>query len=208
VDGAALLAAAVRAAVQANAPRRTVQAVAAAVTGVLVRPATAVAEPHTDTWVQPDAQMHAEEAGDSAQLLASLRAVRRGQRQRKKERRRVAKLEALVVPVTTNEVVSATESVELLEALPQTVLPVLADPSAQSGGADDAELAMPDEGGGNELFPVEATVSADMSRDESIRKLPDESVPMEVAVNANGDDANRAATRVMWRFAPERMRKL
>ena len=48
-DGAALLAAAVRAAVLAKAPRRTVQAVAAAVAGVLVRLTTAAAQA---TWIQ------------------------------------------------------------------------------------------------------------------------------------------------------------
>ena len=47
VDGPALLAAAVRAAVLAKAPRRTVQSVAAAVAGVLVRPAPLPATPAT-----------------------------------------------------------------------------------------------------------------------------------------------------------------
>ena len=41
VDGASLLAAAIRAACQAGALRRTVQAVASAVTAILVRPAAA-----------------------------------------------------------------------------------------------------------------------------------------------------------------------
>ena len=79
MDGAALLAAAIRAAVQAKAPRRTVQAVAAAVTGVLLRQPTVAAVPHTDSRKQPDAPMEAEAAGDPAQLLASLRAARRSQ---------------------------------------------------------------------------------------------------------------------------------
>ena len=53
-DLAGLLGAAVRAAVLAKAPRRTVQAVAAAVTGVLVRPTAATSwhrqqEPAEDT---------------------------------------------------------------------------------------------------------------------------------------------------------------
>jgi hypothetical protein len=99
-DGPALLAAAVRAACQANAPRRTVQAVAAAVTGVLVRPHTVAAEPHTDTGVRAGAQSNAEADGDPAMLLSSLRAVRKAQRQRKKERRLAAKQAA---PLASND---------------------------------------------------------------------------------------------------------
>ena len=91
MDGAALLAAAVRAAVQANAPRRTVQAVAAAVTGVLVRP-TAAAGPHSDDLPRvPDAQSPHAGTDDPAQLLEALRAARRAQRQKKKARRVAAK---------------------------------------------------------------------------------------------------------------------
>jgi hypothetical protein len=99
-DGPALLAAAVRAACQANAPRRTVQAVAAAVTGVLVRPHTVAAEPHTDTGVRAGARSNAEADGDPAMLLSSLRAVRKAQRQRKKERRLAAKQAA---PLASND---------------------------------------------------------------------------------------------------------
>lgn len=95
MDGASLLAAAIRAAVQAKAPRRTVQAVAAAVTGVLLRATDAVpadAVPHLASRRQPDAPMQTDDdGGDPAQLLASLRAARRSQRQRKKERKRAAK---------------------------------------------------------------------------------------------------------------------
>ena len=90
MDGAALLAAAVRAACQAKAPRRTVQAVAAAVTGVLVRPIVA-AVPRSGAVVPAGAQSAHEEPSDPAILLESLRAARRAQRARKKERRRAAK---------------------------------------------------------------------------------------------------------------------
>jgi len=89
-DGASLLEAAIRGAVLAHAPRRTVQAVAAAVTGVLLRQTTAAAL-NSDSRRQPDAPMETDEVGDPAQLLASLRASRRSQRQKKKERRRLAK---------------------------------------------------------------------------------------------------------------------
>lgn len=89
VDSAALLAAAVKAACLAGAPRRTVQAVASAVTGVLVRPAGAVL--HTDLRMPAGTQCRAEGDDDPAQLLSALRSVRKAQRQRKKERRRAAK---------------------------------------------------------------------------------------------------------------------
>lgn len=93
-DGAALLAAAVRAAVLAKAPRRTVQAVAAAVAGVLVRPAAANAAKGTGPSVPAGSQCAAAEgAGDPSPefLLDSLRAVRSAQRRRKKERRQARK---------------------------------------------------------------------------------------------------------------------
>ena len=91
-DRAALLAAAVRAACLAKAPRRTVQAVAAAVAGVLVRP-TAAAVPRTGPSERPSAQSDNDEdgAGDPAVALAALRASRRAQRTRKKARRKAAK---------------------------------------------------------------------------------------------------------------------
>ena len=94
-DGAALLAAAVRAAVLAKAPRRTVQAVAAAVTGVLLRPVTAAAEPRTGPIAPPDAPGNAEDACDPAILRATLRSVRSARRQRKKQNLREAKQAAL-----------------------------------------------------------------------------------------------------------------
>lgn len=93
-DGAALVAAAVQAAIRERAPRRTVAAVAAAVTGTLV---SAAARPCVATKPKvctQDAQSAAGETDDPAQLLETLRAVRRTQRKKKKERRRAAKLEA------------------------------------------------------------------------------------------------------------------
>ena len=92
MDGAALLAAAVRAACQAKAPRRTIQAVAAAVTGVLVRP-MAEAVPRARSEVPAGAQGAPvpAPAEDPAVLVDTLRAARRAQRARKKVRRRKAK---------------------------------------------------------------------------------------------------------------------
>jgi hypothetical protein len=92
VEGAALLAAAIRAAIHAKAPRRTVQAVAAAVTGVLWRP-TAAAVPHVDA------------SGPDGTTVEDIRAKRIAQRQRKKLRRRSAAAQAAcAAPATSAEV--------------------------------------------------------------------------------------------------------
>ncbi|CAE8670324.1 unnamed protein product [Polarella glacialis] len=91
-DGAALIAAAVRAAVQAKAPRRTVAAVASAVAGALSRPAPAVAAtPLPSAKVLAGLQREAAptEAADGASpeaLLEALRGARSAARRRKKER--------------------------------------------------------------------------------------------------------------------------
>lgn len=93
-DSAALLAAAVRAAVLAKAPRRTVSAVAAAVTSVLTAPAT------KDTVKRKPATQGAVVVGETmpgaspGELLTALRASRAAQRKRRKDRRRAAKVAA------------------------------------------------------------------------------------------------------------------
>ena len=133
-DGAALLAAAITAAILANAPRRTVQAVAAAVTSVLVRQ-TAAAEPRTNTGLRVSVQSdHSGEDGDPALLQSSLRASRKAQRLRKKERRRAAKAEALRGSSAPNVVAIATTDGERAG---------LADLSAQPEGADADVSALP-----------------------------------------------------------------
>jgi hypothetical protein len=81
VEGAALLSAAIRAAIHAKAPRRTVQAIAAAVTGVLVRPSAAAAR-------------DIDAPGLAGTSVEELRAKRCAQRQRKKLRRRSAAAKA------------------------------------------------------------------------------------------------------------------
>lgn len=98
-DGPALLAAAVRAACLAKAPRRTVQAVAAAVAGVLVRPATSGDAPSVVNAGRVRSEFsHGRNPGGSDTspevLLEKLRAARREQRQRKKNNRRAAKAQA------------------------------------------------------------------------------------------------------------------
>ena len=90
-DGAALLAAAVRAAVLAKAPRRTVQAVAAAVTGVLAAPARSSGAGQVS---QRTAELSDAGAGSPESLLAALREARTARRNRKKERKRAAKVAA------------------------------------------------------------------------------------------------------------------
>ena len=88
-DGASLVAAAIRAAILAKAPRRTVSAVAAAVTGALVHQRTA-----------PPANMESREpagnpagatavpTGSPAELVAALKEARQVKRRKKKARRR------------------------------------------------------------------------------------------------------------------------
>ena len=101
-DGPALLGAAVRAACLAKAPRRTIQAVAAAVAGVLVRPGLPVATPGPSGSKLPCETGTARECTtDPSDLLEALRASRRAQRKRKKQRRRNARAsisEAVVAP--------------------------------------------------------------------------------------------------------------
>ena len=93
-DGPALLAAAVRAACLARAPRRTVQAVASAVAGVLARPVTAGAAAAPSTKAPPSTQRTAAPGSEGAspeELLTTLRAERTVRRRRKKALRRAAK---------------------------------------------------------------------------------------------------------------------
>lgn len=98
-DGAAaLVAAAVRAAVLAKAPRRTVAAVAAAVASALGRLQTVAAAPQSGVKVPTGAKSAAAAApAESAdvpspeEMLAALRSARAAQRRRRKQRRRAAK---------------------------------------------------------------------------------------------------------------------
>jgi hypothetical protein len=91
VDGSALLAAAVRAAILAKAPRRTVQSVAAAVAGVLLRPvakAVPLAEGKARAGNVEGLATEKLETGASPEvLIAALVAARKARRRRKKENR-------------------------------------------------------------------------------------------------------------------------
>ena len=91
-DPALLLAAAVKAACQANAPRRTVAAVAAAVTSALVTPAV------RSGTVSSEAAGTQEVDGDSCTLLAQqLRASRAAKRRLRRQRKREARAAAVTV---------------------------------------------------------------------------------------------------------------
>ena len=92
-DGPAFVAAAVRAACMAHAPRRTVMGVAAAVAGVFAHPATTRAKPRDVAAEQACARAeHADSEAPPEELLTALRSARRSQRQRKKQRRRARQL--------------------------------------------------------------------------------------------------------------------
>ncbi|CAE8732913.1 unnamed protein product [Polarella glacialis] len=96
-DGPAFVAAAVRAAILAKAPRRTVQAVAAAVTGVFTsRPAAATLRASSAAQAMPRGECRSTPGiGASAEeLVAALQEARRARRRRKKENRRAKKREA------------------------------------------------------------------------------------------------------------------
>ena len=106
-DPAALLGAAVRAAVLAKAPRRTVQAVAATVTAVLTRQDTAVARPETVPTVT--ARVPGPPCACETQVLIDqLREARRAKRQRKRARRR-EKAMAAAPPATPMDVETITD---------------------------------------------------------------------------------------------------
>lgn len=102
VDGPALLGAAIRAACLAKAPRRTVQAIASAVTGVLVgRHVASGTSPKSIRRQQRDTEgSDCDDGPGDAQLLEALRASRRARRKRKKDRRRAAKAAAPTVNPT------------------------------------------------------------------------------------------------------------
>ena len=137
MDGPALLAAAVRAACLAKAPRRTVQAVAAAVAGVLVRQmAEAVPRPRSE--VPAGAQVAAEPTEDLAVLVDTLRTARRSRRARKRRSRAksaaaavaaeakagVEAVPVLVDAVLTGKAVAAVAALSEMEVEEHVVVPV------------------------------------------------------------------------------------
>ena len=133
-DGPALLAAAVRAAILAKGPRRTVQAVAASVTSALVR-RSAFAMPVAKDQVRAEAigapLQAASGASAEEELVAALREARRAKRRRKRANRAARTVPDPVV-VPTAEVSPAppvpTESMgQFLARVQPTSSPASAD---------------------------------------------------------------------------------
>lgn len=88
-EGPALVAAAIRAAILARAPRRTVAAVAAAMVGALHRPAAQPPPPSAREPAETQFDTTAGLAGASPEVLVdALREARAAKRRKKKERRR------------------------------------------------------------------------------------------------------------------------
>ena len=104
-DGASLVAAAVRAAVLAKVPWRTVGVVAVPVTSALVSAKLPRASARADT------QSNADDAEEPTVILDALRAARKAQRIRKNERRRAAK--AARDDITAQNVEAAAEGASL-----------------------------------------------------------------------------------------------
>lgn len=118
-DPAALLGAAVRAAVLARAPRRTVQAVAAAVTGVLVRPTADASQrsakqvPAEDTTGRTDGD--ACDGASAEELVQALRMARAARRRKKKQSRRLRKAQGTQEKSATRGGEKEAETVEEAE---------------------------------------------------------------------------------------------
>jgi len=105
VDGPALLAAVVKAALSARAPRRTVAAVASAVKRALAPTKTAPVTPPTKATPERADEQPAEEKATAEtspeDLLQALRHARRAERALKKARRRESKVQTPTAPKTT-----------------------------------------------------------------------------------------------------------
>jgi hypothetical protein len=178
VDGAAMLAAAVRAAVLAKAPRRTVQAVAAAVAGVFARPA-AVAARGPAAPVPAGSQCAAKETGNDAsaeELLAALRSARSAQRKKKKERRCAAKLAASRAANEDRVAVGLSSELDLGGGLPtqevssaQARLCTTGSFSCKSPATDDLDLnrSCKKMRGGSRSFSPDSMKSAGASTSHS-----------------------------------------
>lgn len=166
-DGAALIAAAVRAACLAKAPRRTVQSVAAAVASVLVRPAATVRERSAaEPAGTPCAAAGAPAPGcpSPEELLAALRAARASARKKKKERRRAKKVGAAAPREAANgEHFQADRGGDLPNAVATPVMqePVMLDERRESRVSFLSNQGQPpcEDGGTASLCPTIASGS-------------------------------------------------
>ena len=182
-DGAALLAAAVSAAIRAKAPRRTVQAVAAAVTGVLTRPACATPAAERRETAKPDnlnsKKLDANEVSAET-LLAALRASRRAQRRRKKERRRASKKVSAAATAPGNTAGDEAETADL-GAKPM----------------DTSEAAATGENGGGQSRPDAALATS------TARALPLTPPPRRATARSEDEDFEQAPR---MQLTPENLR--
>ena len=112
VDGAALLAVAIKTAISAKAPRRTIQAIAAAVTAVILRPETA-ASPGLDPGVPTEIPGTSEEV-----LMQRLRQARAARRKAKRQQRRANKATAAATDpgLSSDKVVASTATTQISDA--------------------------------------------------------------------------------------------
>jgi hypothetical protein len=143
VDGPAYVAAAVRAACMAKAPRRTVQAVAAAVAGVFAHLTTACAANATKVKPQPaTVPAHAGHAHDEAahaDAVEALRSARRVRRNGKKNRRKISKAAALALAAAA-AVATTDTSVGVLALQCETVRALATIDNAVSGDGREEAL--------------------------------------------------------------------
>ena len=136
-DHPALLAAAVKAACQAKAPRRTIQAVASAVAAVLARP-VASATPcsvHLEPARQPrrsNPDLDADDGASTEALTQALRAARASQRQLRKTKRKAARARDAAAGKQEQQP-EWTEKVDE----EQPVLTAMEDQDDQNNGHDD-----------------------------------------------------------------------
>jgi len=195
-DGAALVAAAVQAAIRERAPRRTVAAVAAAVAGTVMSAAAAPARPATMHRMRTqDAQSETLEADNPDKLLASLRAVRRAQRLRKKQRRRDAKQAAGMSP----------SAAEILQPSADVKDDDAAGLCAEHVGAPAAVPAVPQSSSAAALAPQPK--EQDLRKHHRIRRSASTNAALaELGISDAGSHSNMTASEVASSGMPIRGR--
>ena len=146
-DGPAFVAAAVQAACLAKAPRRTVQAVAAAVAGVFAHPAAAHAPTATEPLVLPSTQRTSskDDDGDATPLLTALTSARSAQSRRKRARCREnrAGAESMAAAAATATNASPPSASAADHELGAKCGGLSASPAAVSSVADASFLPLP-----------------------------------------------------------------
>ena len=116
VDGAALLAVAIKTAISAKAPRRTIQAIAAVVTAVILRPETA-ASPGLDPGVPAEIPGTTDDTSEEV-LMQRLRQARAARRKAKRQQRRANKATAAATDpgLSSDKVVASTATTQTSDA--------------------------------------------------------------------------------------------